>query len=211
MQSIGLALAGKDGKSYTFRTTDKDPTRILPPEWADTVPAKLFQDATAANHPGNGFVVPALAEAAGVLHTNPQYVFMPDDPALGEFRKTFGGQPGTIEEYPLPGPDGTPGFAGAVEILSTGDLWARSLEGKARVDERALLRARLFDLWIEDWDRHNKQWRWLRREGRRCSSRCPRTATRPSRSSGGCCCRRRGRRTRSSWTGRTHYRTSKAG
>ena len=112
------------------------------------MPAKLFQDATAANHPGNGFVVPALAEAAGVLHTNPQYVFMPDDPALGEFRKTFGGQPGTIEEYPLPGPDGTPGFAGAVEIVSTGELWARSLEGKARVDERALLRARLFDLWI---------------------------------------------------------------
>ena len=29
------------------------------------------------------------------------------------------------------------------------------------------MRARLFDLWIGDWDRHNKQWRWLRRgEGR---------------------------------------------
>ena len=166
MQSLGLALKGKDGKSYTFRTTDKDPTKILPPEWADSVPARLFQDATAANHPGNGFVVPALAEAAGVLHTNPRYVFMPDDPALGEFRKTFGGEPGTIEEFPLPGPNGTPGFAGAVEIVSTGELWARSLAGKARVDGEALLRARLFDLWIADWDRHNKQWRWLRREGR---------------------------------------------
>ncbi len=109
MQSLGLALKGKDGKSYTFRATDKDPpTKILPPEWADSVPAKLFQDATAANHPGNGFVVPALAEAAGVLHTNPRYVFMPDDPALGEFRKTFGGEPGTIEEFPLPGPNNTP-------------------------------------------------------------------------------------------------------
>jgi hypothetical protein len=166
MQSLGLALSGKDGKSYTFRTTDKDPTKILPPEWADSVPARLFQDATAANHPGNGFVVPALAEAAGVLHTSPRYVFMPDDPALGEFRKTFGGEPGTIEEFPLPGPNGTPGFAGAVEIVSTGELWARSLAGQAQVDGAALLRARLFDLWIADWDRHNKQWRWLRREGR---------------------------------------------
>ena len=166
MQSLGLALKGKDGKSYTFRATDKDPTKILPPEWADSVPAKLFQDATAANHPGNGFVVPALAEAAGVLHTNPRYVFMPDDPALGEFRKTFGGEPGTIEEFPLPGPNNTPGFAGAVEIVSTGELWARSLAGKAQVDGAALLRARLFDLWIADWDRHNKQWRWLRRDGR---------------------------------------------
>ena len=56
-----------------------------------------------------------------------------------------------------------PGFTGAIEILSTGDLWKRFLAGEARVDDRALLRARLFDLWIEDWDRHNKQWRWLRR------------------------------------------------
>jgi hypothetical protein len=163
MQSVGLAMKGKDGRSYTFRSCDKDPKRILPPEWADTAPAKLFQDSTTANHPGVAFIVPALAEAAGVLHTSPKYVFMPDDPALGEFRKTFGGQPGTIEEFPLPGPKGTPGFDGAVEILSTGELWKKFLAGEARVDDRALLRARLFDLWIEDWDRHNKQWRWMRR------------------------------------------------
>jgi hypothetical protein len=127
------------------------------------VPARLFQDSTTANHPGVGFIVPRLAEAAGVLHTTPRYVFMPDDPALGEFRATFGGKPGTIEEFPLPGPDGTPGFAGATEIIPTAELWKRFLAGEARVDERALVRARLFDLWIEDWDRHNKQWRWLRR------------------------------------------------
>jgi len=163
MQSVGLALRGNDGRSYTFRASDKDPKRILPPEWADTVPADLFQDSTTANHPGVASVVPPLAEAAGVLHTWPRYVFMPDDPALGKFRETFGGQPGTIEEFPLPGPDGTPGFAGATEILSTGDLWKRFLAGEGRIDDRALLRARLFDLWIEDWDRHNKQWRWLRR------------------------------------------------
>ena len=163
MQSIGLAMKGQDGQSYTFRTCDKDPTRILPPEWASTVPAKLFQDATTANHPGVGFVLPPLAAAAGVLHTKPRYVFMPDDPALGEFRATFGGKPGTIEEYPLPGPGGSPGFEGATEIVSTGELWKLYRAGQAHVDERALVRARLFDLWTQDWDRHNKQWRWLRR------------------------------------------------
>ena len=127
------------------------------------MPARLFQDSTTANHPGVGFVVPPLAEVAGVLHTTPRYVFMPDDPALGEFRKTFGGKPGTIEEFPLPGPGGAPGFAGATEIVSTLELWKKFLAGEARADDRALLRARIFDLWIQDWDRHNKQWRWLRR------------------------------------------------
>ena len=48
MQSIGLALRGGDGRSYTFRTLDKDPTRILPPEWRTTLPAQIFQDQTAA-------------------------------------------------------------------------------------------------------------------------------------------------------------------
>ena len=167
MQSIGLAMKGADGRSYTFRTSDKDPKRTKPLDFGDTVPARLFQDSTTANHPGVGFVVPPLAEVAGVLHTTPRYVFMPDDPALGEFRKTFGGKPGTIEEFPQPGAGGAPGFAGATEIVSTGELWKKFLAGEAHVDDRALLRARLFDLWIQDWDRHNKQWRWLRRRQER--------------------------------------------
>ncbi|HJS56862.1 MAG TPA: hypothetical protein VKA01_02055 [Vicinamibacteria bacterium] len=163
MQSIGLALRGRDGRNYTFRMTDKDPTRILPPEWAGTVPAKLFQDSTTANHPGNGFIVPPLAAAAGVPHATPLYVFMPDDAALGQFRKTFGGRPGTIEEYATPATADAPGFAGAVEILSTAEVWKRALQGSdARVDGAALLRARMLDLFLQDWDRHNKQWRWLR-------------------------------------------------
>ena len=108
MQSVGLAMKGKDGRSYTFRSCDKDPKRILPPEWADTAPAKLFQDSTTANHPGVAFIVPALAEAAGVLHTSPKYVFMPDDPALGEFRKTFGGSRGRSRSSRCPGRRGRP-------------------------------------------------------------------------------------------------------
>jgi hypothetical protein len=162
MQSIGLALKGADGKSYTFRTLDKDPTRILPPEWRESFPATLFQDQTTASHPGTAYLIPALADAAGVAHTTPAVVFMPkDDPALGKFAETFGGKPGTLDEYPTPAGDGYPGFMGATEILSTPQLWERWQEGRGRIDTTALLRARLFDLFLGDWDRHNGQWRWL--------------------------------------------------
>jgi hypothetical protein len=164
-QSIGLAMKGADGKSYTFRTLDKDPTRILPEEWRRSVPADIFQDQTSASHPGGPGIATALAEAAGVPHTSPSFVFMPDDPALGEFRATFGGQPGTIDEYPLPAADGSEGFMGAVEIVSMGKLWERWLEGEAAVDTKALLQARIFDLFLGDWDRHNGQWRWMKRAG----------------------------------------------
>ena len=165
MQSIGLALKGADGRSYTFRTFDKDPTRVLPPEWKDSLPAKILQDQTAASHPGAALIVPTLAEAAGVAHTNPVAVFMPDDPALGKFQQTFGGRSGTIDEYPLPAKDGYAGFRGATEIIESGELWERWLKGQGWVDSRALLRARIFDLFLGDWDRHNGQWRWMRIPG----------------------------------------------
>lgn len=164
MQSIGLALRGGDGRSYTFRALDKDPTRILPPEWRTTLPAKIFQDQTAAANPGSSFIVPNLAEAAGIPHTNPVYVLMPDDPALGEFRETFAGTPGTLDEFPTATEGG--GFMGATEIIPTAELWQRWLEGRGRVDTEALVRARLFDMLLGDWDRHHGQWRWMRIPGR---------------------------------------------
>jgi hypothetical protein len=36
------------------------------------------------------------------------------------------------------------------------------LKGEGWVDKTALLRARMLDLFIGDWDRHNGQWRWMR-------------------------------------------------
>ena len=162
MQSVGLAMKGADGRSYTFRILDKDPTKILPEAWRDTFPAKIFQDQTIAAHPGSHFVVPPLAKAAAIPHVAVAVVFMPDDPALGDFRETFGGKPGTIMEFPTPASETYGGFMEAQEILSTGELWLRWLDGSARVDTDALLRARLFDLFLGDWDRHNGQWKWLK-------------------------------------------------
>jgi len=165
MQSIGLALKGANGKAYTFRTLDKDPTKILPPEWRESFPATVFQDQTTASHPGAAFVVPVLAEAVAIPHTDPIIAVMPDDPALGKFRPTFGGKTGSIDEYPTPAADGYAGFHGALEILSTKQLWEQWKKGQATVDAPALLRARIFDLFLGDWDRHNGQWRWMKLPG----------------------------------------------
>jgi hypothetical protein len=164
LQSLGLALKGADGKSYTFRALDKDPTKILPEEWRDSWPAKLFQDQTVANYPGSPYVIPPLAGAVGIPHTTPMVVYMPDEPALGKFRETFGGRAGTIDEYPTPRSNAYAGFQGAAEIVSTPQLWERWLKGDVRIDVPLYLRARMFDLFLGDWDRHSAQWRFLRRE-----------------------------------------------
>ena len=168
LQTAGLALRGADGRSYTFRSLHKEPERILPPEWRNSWPAKLLRDATSATHPGAAVILPVLAEAAGIPHTQPRLVVMPDDPRLGQFRATFANQLGTFEEYPTAGSGNRPGFHGATAIISSSDLWTRWLQGpENRIDSRAFLRARILDLFVENYDRRRGQWRWMQIAGQK--------------------------------------------
>jgi len=165
-QSVGLALKGGDGRAYTFRLLKKEPERMMPEIWRKSWPAKIARDQTSGTHPGAGLILPKLGEAAGVAWVTPRLAIMPDDPALGEFRETFANQLGTLAEFPLPIGGGNPGFMGATEILSTSNLWKKWLEGpENRVDSEALLRARILDLWVDNFDRHRGQWRWMRIPG----------------------------------------------
>jgi len=87
---------------------------------------------------------------------------MPDDPALGEFRKDFAGRLGMVEEYPSVPPAGR-GFANATKIIDSEELLTLLNEEPAtRVNAPALLNARLTDMFMNDWDRHFGQWKWAR-------------------------------------------------
>ncbi|ETW94394.1 MAG: hypothetical protein ETSY1_35065 [Candidatus Entotheonella factor] len=166
LQTFGLAMAGADGRSYTFRGLVKDLGQSLPEDFQGYLIDDFVQDQLAALLPGAPVMVPPLAEAAGVYHTVPRLVIMPDDPALGEFRHIFAGMLGTLEEFPTPVSDQSPGFHGATEILSTKKFWPHLVASPAtRIDVRAFLRARLFDFFIGDWDRHANQWRWMKLPG----------------------------------------------
>src|SRR5262249_53493567 len=123
----------------------------------------IVQDQISSTHPAGYVMVPVLLDAAGVLHVTPELVVMPDDPALGEFRPVFGNLVGTIELYPQPVGKGNPGFEGVTEIINGEEMWKRMQASPTdRLDARALLRARLMDVFIGDWDRHRDQWRWAK-------------------------------------------------
>jgi hypothetical protein len=165
-QTKGLALRSPDGRSYTFRSIDKDPSNILPEELQETFVEGLVQDQMSAQHPAGALVVDELARAAGVPTVPIRIVVMPDDPALGEFRKDFAHVVGTLAEYPTAESASHPGFEGAVEIIDHMEMFDRLAASPSdRVAVRELLRARLFDVLVSDFDRHRKQWRWARRPG----------------------------------------------
>ena len=93
-------------------------------------------------------------------------VVLPDDPALGEFQKDFAGAVGVFAEYPQAAKGAVPGFLGATEIIDHVELYERLEAGEGdAADTQALLRARLVDIFMGDWDRHRKQWRWAKLPG----------------------------------------------
>jgi hypothetical protein len=165
-QTLGLALAGRDGRSYTFRGLDKDPSNILPEELQDTFVDDLVHDQMAAQHPAGALIADEISRAVGVPTVPIRLVVMPDDPALGAVRPTFAGLVGTFAEYPTATDTRHPGFEGAVEIVDHLALYAKLAESPdERVAVREFLRARLLDVLISDFDRHRKQWRWAKRSG----------------------------------------------
>jgi hypothetical protein len=160
-QTKGLALKGADGRAYTFRGLDKDPTTVLPPFLVGTIANRIVQDQISSAHPAGPLIAGPIMDAAGVLNVRVRLVVMPDDHSLGEFQSEFAGMLGTFQEYPTPISETYSGFAAATEILDYQKMW-RHLKSSPfdRIDSRAFLRARLVDLFIGDWDRHRQQWRW---------------------------------------------------
>ena len=50
-----------------------------------------------------------------------------------------------------------------MKVASSEKLFERITQhADERVDTRAFLAARLFDMFVGDWDRHPDQWRWAR-------------------------------------------------
>jgi hypothetical protein len=161
-QTKSLRFDGADGKEYQFRSIDKDPVAALPPALRTTAAAGIVRDQTSAGHPVGSLLVPPLLEAAGIPHAAPRVFILPKNhPRLGEFAAEYGGMLGTIEERPTD--DEGASFEGAAEVISTTKL-LEELEASPndRVDATAFLTARLVDVLVGDWDRHQDQWRWAR-------------------------------------------------
>lgn len=162
-QSRTLRLQGGNGKVYMFRSTRKFLPRAMPEDIQNTPAGDVIHDQSSAMYPTGHLLVSALQQAAGILHPIPQLVQLPDDPRLGEFRETFGGMIGQLEERPQDYDNEKLNFAGA-EKLQDPDKVIENLEESMeyQIDARDYLRARLMDVLVGDTDRGADQWVFAR-------------------------------------------------
>ncbi len=162
-QTKSLRFRAPDGREFNFRSVDKDPSAVLPPDLRGTFADDLVQDQISAAHPTGPLVSDRLLTAAGVVHASPMLFVMPDDPRLGEFRRTFAGMLGLLEEHVNEGATRTPGVENATKVIDMEKLLEHLEESPAEhIDTTAYLKARLMDVFMGDWDRHRGQWRWAR-------------------------------------------------
>ena len=161
-QSISMTLEGTEGREYALRALDKEPSKTLPKVLRHTFVLDVVRDATSAAIPYGALTVPPLAQAAGVPHTRPRLVYVrPDESDLGPMSERFRGKLALLEEKYSALASRTPDVAGATEFLGGEAMLKNVYEyPELAIDQPAFLRARLLDVWIGDWDRHEGQWQW---------------------------------------------------
>ncbi|MBL4663894.1 MAG: phosphoesterase, partial [Flavobacteriaceae bacterium] len=139
------------------------PDTYVEKSFEETVTEGLILDFYTASHPYASFVVAPLADAISVYHTNPSLVYVPKHKALGKYNTEFGNELYIIEERPDDGFLDVESFGKPDAIESTSDLMKNlRKDEKYQMDEGAFIKARLFDMILGDWDRHQDQWRWSR-------------------------------------------------
>ena len=151
MQTHSLRLADTGGKEWVLRSIDKFPDALLPQALNQTLASKLLQDNVSANFPFAPLVVPVIADALGVAHSNPSIVYISPDKQLGIYSRDFANTVALLEEREPLG-----------KSSSTIKMQEKLKEDNDNsVDQQSFLTARIQDIFLGDWDRHGDQWRWL--------------------------------------------------
>lgn len=170
-QSKSLRLKDNQDREYVMRALRKNAIQYLQAvafknqyiagQFDDTYTENLMQDVFTGSHPYAPFVAGILAGAVGIYHTNPVLYYVPKQKAIEPFNDDFGNELYMIEERTDDGHGDKASFGFSNTMISTDDLLNEiNKDEDIIIDEAAYIRARLFDMLIGDWDRHEDQWRW---------------------------------------------------
>jgi len=152
-QTKSLRVEDASGRQYSLRSIQKFITsKTLPGGFESDAAADLVQDGVSASYPYSALSIPPIAEAAGVPYLKARLIYIPDDPLLGEFREDFKNMLAWFEERLPESLDKGYDTDEVVDKLKD--------DNDNAVDQLALLKARILDMFVMDLDRHEDQWTW---------------------------------------------------
>ena len=152
-QTKSLRLEDPTGRQYALRSIQKFITaKTLPPELQSEAAEDLVADGVSASYPYATLSIPPFTDALGIPYGKVKLVYIPDDPKLGEYRQDFANMLALFEER-LP--------ASVDKGYDTHEVADKMRDDNDNeVDQQALLLARILDMFVMDFDRHEDQWQW---------------------------------------------------
>ncbi|WP_179344002.1 metallophosphoesterase family protein [Winogradskyella ursingii] len=173
-QSRSLRLIDDNENEYTIRELRKSGVRFIQSKIKDhyvldymneTIAEDIVQDYYTTAQPYAQFAISDLLEAINIPHAKPRIVYVPKQKRLGRFNENYGDKLYMFEEHVGDENKDFEIFGKADDIISTKDILLELQDDKdVKIDEDLYIRARLFDMLIGDWDRHEDQWRWALHE-----------------------------------------------
>ena len=164
-QTKSLRIETKDGHEYVIRALRKSGVRFLQSvafkneyvvdEFAGSYADKFLLDFYTTSHPYTPLVIGELSDKLGIPHTTPQLYYIPKQKTLKNFNDQFGNELYYLEDRPMETEENPNKVLGTDEVILN-----LAKDEKYKIDEKAWIRARLFDMLIGDWDRHHDQWKF---------------------------------------------------
>lgn len=160
-QTISVRLRDTAGRDWVLRSVNKDQQNALPGflKWSALRP--VFRDQVAAMNPYAPMVVASLAESLGLPHLQPHLFWCNRDAGLGNFQNEIAGRLVYLEEQPDSSWTNDQRWGRVSQVMNTEEMFAYGEHHEVPVDTVTYLRTRLLDMLVCDWDRHERQWRWL--------------------------------------------------
>lgn len=147
-----LSLSEKKGKEWSLRSIESFPESVIPSDLRSGLQMKYLSNGISGAYPYAALSVPVLETAVGIPSLRRKLVYVPDDPRLERFRSGFKNTLGLLEEK-------EPSVTG--KTITTEELFLLILKNNDdKLDQKAVLRARLMDNFVMDFDRHEGKWRW---------------------------------------------------
>ncbi len=151
-ETKSLRLVEKDGKEWVLRSVAKYPGAAIPADLRNTFAEDIVEDGISASYPYAALSISPLALAEGVPNIRRKLMYVPDDPRLQRFRADFKNTLAVLEEREP---------ADVKNTYNTEELVLRlAKDNDDHVNQKDVLKARLVDNFIMDYDRHEDQWRW---------------------------------------------------
>jgi len=160
-QTTSLKMVGGNGKEYVFRSVDKDPTKALNYAWRGTLVSQVIKDQTTTQQPYGALAAAYLLDKIDILHATPRLYVLPKDDKLGPFKDKYGNLFGLLEDRPNDKIAKDKIFAGATHIEKSYKMFEKvSKDYDNTIDQKEFCRARVFDMLVGDWGKHEDNWKW---------------------------------------------------